>query len=172
MSAWDNAESIAEVVALIEEYGWFGQHVLPDTPLGKVRFSYSIGFTAMNHPEIVITGLPHRVAHSFINFIGAEIRKGKKFVSGSWTDEFTEGGRVCFIRAEDTSGLGGVDAVYGEIDAVQMIWPDSAGRLPWHEGYNNPASTQPFLGPLPRTWVAAPWMRDQRPEIRLAERHT
>jgi hypothetical protein len=42
-----------------------------------------------------------------------------------------------------------VRQVYGTFSAVQMVWPDSAGRFPWDAGYTNPPDAQPLLGPLP-----------------------
>jgi hypothetical protein len=56
---------------------------------------------------------------------------------------------VFFLAVDETSGLTGVEQAYGEIRSLKMVWPDSAGRLPWLAGYNNPLQAQPLLGPRP-----------------------
>ncbi len=67
---------------------------------------------------------------------------------GQRTEELTvPGAPVVFIAVENTARLTAVQQVYGRVEAVQMVWPDSTGRLPWDEGYRNPPDTQPLLGP-------------------------
>lgn len=110
-------------------------------------FSYTVGLTAVNHPEVVVTGLPFDAAQSFLNLVGAEVQKERRFMPGAVTSVFTSpNSPVIFIRADDTGGLTAVRQVYGQVEAVQMIWPDSAGRLPWMAGYNNAPEAQPLLG--------------------------
>lgn len=56
---------------------------------------------------------------------------------------------MVFLSVENTAGLTAVEQIYGTIDAIQMVWPDSAGNLPWTAGYRNPPDAQPLLGPAP-----------------------
>ena len=44
------------------------------------------------------------------------------------------------------SGLTAVQGLYGDVRAVQVVWTDSRGRLPWEAGYANPRGSQPLLG--------------------------
>ena len=53
---------------------------------------------------------------------------------------------VVFVHAADTDRLTAVAQVYGRVDALQMVWPDSTGRLPWETGYRNGPDVQPLLG--------------------------
>jgi hypothetical protein len=99
---------------------------------------------------VVITGLPFSHAQTFLNTIGADVGDGKRFDPGLVTEDLTgPGAPVLFLAADDTSGLTAVEQVYGTVRAVQMVWPDSTGRLPWVEGYNNPPEAQPLLGARP-----------------------
>ena len=141
---------LARLRALIDEHGWAVRHVGAGTEPGEAVFSYTIGLTAFGHPEAIVTGLPFEHAQIFLNNIGFEVRGGKRFRPGDTTEDFTEPGEpVAFLAVEDTSGLTAVVEVYGSVTALQMVWPDSAGHLPWEEGYANTAEAQPLLGPAP-----------------------
>ena len=39
--------------------------------------------------------------------------------------------------------------LYPDVEALQVIWPDSLGHLPWELGYRNRLDAQPLLGVLP-----------------------
>ena len=149
MSAVDNPV-LADLRRLILEHGWAVRHVGAGTEPYGVAFSYTVGLTAMNHPEVIATGLPFDHAQIYLNNIGADVRDGKRFSPGSTTEELTgPGAPVYFIEVLDTSGLTAVEQVYGAVRAVQIVWPDSAGHLPWVEGYGNPTEAQPLLGLTP-----------------------
>lgn len=133
---------------MIEEFGWAVRHVGAGDA-GEAAFSYTVGLTAMSHPEIVVTGLPFQSAHAFLNDIGRRVSAGEHFAPGLSTEELTgPDAPVVFIRADDVSGLTAVERVYGAVDALQMVWPDSTGQLPWAEGWRNPPGAQPLLGVL------------------------
>jgi hypothetical protein len=141
---------LAELLELIRRHGWAVRHVGAGSEPGQAAFSYTVGLTAMGHPEVVVTGLPFNHAQTFLNYIGADIRDGKQFLAGMLTEDLTEPGTpVAFLGVDDSSGLTAVEQVYGRVDAVQMVWPDSDGHLPWAAGYKNPPNAQPLLGPLP-----------------------
>lgn len=76
-----------------------------------------------------------------------------RYEHGTITGEFTDDDApIAFIRADDTERLTAVEQIYGRVSALQMIWPDSIGQLPWQDGYRNPSGAQPLLGPLPDEW--------------------
>jgi hypothetical protein len=52
------------------------------------------------------------------------------------------------IAVVDKTDLTAVDAIYGNVPALQIVWTDSGGRLPWEPGYANPAGSQRLLGLL------------------------
>src|SRR5438445_2793259 len=97
---------LAELHRLIDEHGWAVRHVGAGTEPGQAAFSYTVGLTAMGHPEVIVTGLPFDHAHTFLNNIGADVRGGKQFRPGLATEDLTGPGLfVVFIAVEDTSGL-------------------------------------------------------------------
>ena len=51
------------------------------------------------------------------------------------------------VSALDKTNLTAVDDIYGDVPALQIVWTDSAGRLPSEAGYANPPGSQPVLGP-------------------------
>lgn len=139
---------LAQPRALIDEHGWAVRNVGAGEEPDHAPFSYTIGLTAMGHPEVIVTGLPFEHAQIFLNNIGFDVRDGKQFRPGDTTEDLTEPGKpVAFIAVANTTDLTAVVQVYGSVTAVQMVWPDSLGRLPWVEGYPNPPEAQPLLGP-------------------------
>jgi hypothetical protein len=144
------ARVLADLRGLIDEHGWAVRNVGAGDTAADVGFSYTIGLAGFGHPEVIVMGMPHESAHEFLNLIGDEVRRGSRYQHGTVTGEFTDDDApVVFIRVEDIGRLTAVDEVYGRVDALQMIWPDSTGRLPWQDGHRNPPGTQPLLGPLP-----------------------
>lgn len=143
-------EVFEELLRIIDEYGWAVRHVGAGDEPGEAAFSYTVGLTAIHHPEVVITGMPFAPAQEFLNNIGADVRNGKRYEPGTVTEELTgPGAPVVFLDVVQDEQLVAVRQVYGHCSAVQMVWPDSAGHLPWVPGYNNPADAQPLLGPRP-----------------------
>jgi hypothetical protein len=145
----------AELMGLIEEHGWAVHNVMAGPEEGDdVESSYTVGLTALRHPEVIILGMPAEHASAFLNLIGDEVRRGGRFGHGTVTGQFTsEDAPVVFIRAEVIERLTAVTEVYGRVDALQMVWPDSTGRLPWQDGYRNPPESQPLLaGTPPGEW--------------------
>lgn len=141
---------VAELFRLIAEYGWAVRHVGADRESGAAPFSYTVGLTALGHPEVVITGMPFAHAQTFLNNIGNDVRSGVRFDPGLVTEDLTgPGAPVTFLAVQDTRGLTAVEQVYEQVQAVQMVWPDSVGRLPWQEAYNNSPDAQPLLGDRP-----------------------
>lgn len=141
----------ADLDALIREHGWAVRHVSGSTHEGP--FSYTVGLTAFGLPEIVTTGMPFESSHQFLNLVAQEMRDGYALSHGTRSTRFTDSGDVSFIRVEDARGLTAVRGRYGEVVALQMLWPDSTGAYPWDVGYRNPPDAQPLLGQLPDTFT-------------------
>lgn len=141
---------LAQLLGLIDRHGWAVRHVGAGTAPGEAAFSYTVGLTAIGHPELITTGLPFEHSQTFLNNIASDVRAGRRFLPGDSTEDYTDrGAPIVFIAVEDTSGLTAVEQVYGTVAALQMVWPDSLGHLPWMPGYRNPLEAQPLLGPAP-----------------------
>lgn len=138
-------DPLDELRQLIAEHGWAVRHVVSGDP--AQCFSYTVGLTAHLHPEVVMTGLPHQVAHAFLNLAGqVVVREHGHFAPGEETTALADGMSFPVIAVTDTAGLTAVAELYGDVRAVQIVWTDSRGRLPWDEDYANPPGSQPLLG--------------------------
>jgi hypothetical protein len=138
-------DPLDELRQLIAEHGWAVRHVVDPNPARCL--SYTVGLTAHLHPEVVMTGLPHAVAHTFLNIAGrVVVREHGHFAPGEETTELAEGPAFPVIAVTDTSGLTAVESLYGDVRAVQLVWTDSRGNLPWDAAYANPPGSQPLLG--------------------------
>ncbi len=139
-------DPVARMRAIVDEYGWGVQHVLPDAQQsGEASFSYTIGLTARGWAELIITGLPPGVAEQFIRNAVDEQQENGPFRAGDRSQELTESGSVVFTRAVDVRGMTATAAIVGSFTALQMVWPDSQGHLPWDADHRNPRSAQPLL---------------------------
>ena len=131
----------------IETYGWAVRNV-SDADAAKC-LSYTVGLSAHAHPEVVMTGLPPEVGTAFLNIVGEiVVREGGRFVAGEATTELSDGPAMPVLGVVDKSDLTAVDALYGDVPALQIVWTDTAGRLPWEFGYANPPGSQRLLGPV------------------------
>jgi hypothetical protein len=152
--------AIAELKAMIAQYGVAVRHVFPAHGQDRMDYAYTVGLTAVGHPEIVTEGLPQESAHAFLNAVADDVHQGRTFPAGTIRTDLTgEPAPVAFLSVEDTEGLDAISDVYPDLEtiqAVQLIWPDSAGRLPWQRGHANPLNQQRLRGPVPAEMLALP----------------
>jgi hypothetical protein len=133
--------------AKIDTYGWAVRNV-SDADASKC-VSYTVGLAAHDHPEVVMTGLPPEVGTAFLNIVGEiVVREGGRFAAGEATTELADGPAMPVIEVLDKSELTAVDAIYGDVPALQIVWTDSRGCLPWEPSCANPPGSQPLLGSL------------------------
>ncbi|TAJ49911.1 MAG: DUF4262 domain-containing protein [Herbiconiux sp.] len=138
---------------LVERYGWAVRHVLAGRMPSEPPFSYTIGLSSRPHPELVIVGLPPDVAKAFLDIAVAMIDDGRTFVPGEMAHGLAGDDRpLAVIRVDDAHELSAVEEIYGSVNALQLVWPDSSGRFPWVVGYANAAEVQPLLGSIPGAW--------------------
>lgn len=145
------ARVLADLLRLIDEHGWAVRSVMGGPEEGDdVEFAYTVGLSGLRHPEVIILGMPSEHALTFLNMIGDEVWRGGRFEHGTVTGQFTsDSAPVVFLHAQATDRLTAVAEVFGRVEALQMVWPDTTGRLPWQNGYRNPPEAQPLLGPAP-----------------------
>ena len=131
----------------IESYGWAVRNVSDADPAKCL--SYTVGLTAHGHPEVVMTGLPPEVGTAFLNIVGEiVVREGGHLTAGEATTQLADGPAMPVITVSDTSELTAVETIYGDVLALQIVWTDSGGRLPWEPGYTNPPGSQRLLGSI------------------------
>ena len=145
----DDAQVLRDLRRVIDRFGWAVLHGGGGGP-GDPRYSHTAGLTALGHPEVIVVGLPFEAGEKYLNLVGEAVRAGARFGPGIATTALTDADSpVVFLRVEDTTRLAVVEEFYGSVDALQLIWPDSTGTLPWEEGHRNPSTAQPLLGPRP-----------------------
>ena len=138
-----------KLVADVKEYGWHVVKILEkdETP----GWAFSVGlYKNFNHPEIVVFGLNDEVAHFLINAIGDEVRAGKRFADGLYSDLIDT--YSCTFKPVHPvwyhDFLGYANWFYGgqNYPALQCIWPDKSRRFPWEPEFNpNWVWAQPLL---------------------------
>lgn len=145
----DASQVLADLRRVVDRFGWAVLHGGGTSPADP-RYSYTVGLSAWQHPEVVVVGLPFPAGEKYLNLVGEAVRAGARFGPGVSTTALTDpDSPVVFLTVEDTTRLSVAEQFSGSVDALQLIWPDSTGLLPWQEGHRNPPGAQPLLGPRP-----------------------
>jgi hypothetical protein len=139
----------------IDTVGWHNVHVAEEN--GKSGFSFSVGhFHNMDHPEILVIGLPEEVSHQLLNIAAVKIVGAKeKLEPYKEYSDLTESLSIAFVPVDFShyaEYLGYAGWYYGSMPkpfpTIQMVWPDRSGLFPWDEGYDvGYLAIQPVLGP-------------------------
>lgn len=113
----------------------------------EAEFCYSVGLTEHGLPELIVMGLDSDPATRLVRVWGdylldeRVVLAGERLTSGPW---HTEAVRVAFPREHLLSA----DALYGDrVQALQLVWADNTGRMPWDPGHDPGPAGQPLLGP-------------------------
>lgn len=137
----------------ITQIGWHHVHVQAEgrTP----AYAFSLGLYAnYGHPEIIVFGLSPHVAQQLLNIIAAGVVGAKsEYETFKPYENIARGTRIAFIPVakkfiSEYFGYGRwfYQSTQGEFPALQMVWPDRQGRLPWEESYDAAFSEiQPLL---------------------------
>lgn len=118
----------------IEKHGWAGIGVFPDEGSeNEYPFTYTVGFTGLDHPEVIVGGLPPSLAHSLLWTVYEKIVSGQTFEDGDESDEIIENFTVRFKSLPpDGCPANAARAYYEreELPVLQMVWPDAEGFFP------------------------------------------
>lgn len=97
-------------------------------------FSYSIGRSVRDRPELLITGSLPPVMHQYIVNRVAELDDATPFSGGEELEEVLDGYPVRLVKVRDLeeAEMYGVTNNFGTDDtwALQILWPDEEGRFP------------------------------------------
>ena len=137
----------------IERVGWHVLKIMGDESGPEYCFSVGLYYT-FGHPEILVMGLSHPVAHRFINLAAAHIATGRVFRAQERTDDLAEGFECSFVPvsvAHYERYLGYGIWFYRQLKqpfpVLQLVWPDKQGRFPWESDYDERfQKLQPLLG--------------------------
>jgi uncharacterized protein DUF4262 len=154
---WPEPESPPDekLISNVREYGCHIIRVFA-TESGPA-FAYSVGmYLNYGQPEVIVFGLSVEHAHVILNDICRHAARGERFVAGDRTDQFLQGFDVCFTEVPlevYPEYLGFALWFYRSLSepfpAVQLVWPDRAGKFPWELGYDHGFDRlQPLLSPI------------------------
>ncbi len=136
----------------IEEYGCHILHIMeePDSP----SITYSIGIDkTSNHPEVIIIGLQHEVAHVMIDDYNNRILAGEAFIPNRFYSDFLEGFEVTFKEVEKKHyykylRLGRRLYQGNDFKVLQLIYPSTSGQWPWDDDL-----PEDYIWHLPRLYA-------------------
>ncbi|MFF0813583.1 DUF4262 domain-containing protein [Rhodococcus sp. NPDC003318] len=136
-----------EMRRTIAQHGWLLQYVASAIDEQGVHpaFCYSVGLTAIGRPELVVTGRCAEESAMLLNELGSWMRCGHDLEPG---DRYSVAGLdVTLVAARDCESwlLRAVDLYGRHVRALQVVWADCRGLLPW-EGSSDSTIVQPLLG--------------------------
>lgn len=134
------------------EYGFMVVHSGCDHPRHG-GYSYTVGLTALDHPELLMAGLDCDSRHYLLNELAVQVRAGRRYRPGD-TGSVDMSYDVTLVGPVDADGdfmypISAVRGIFPDAGpALQAVFPDGRHRLPWQEGYDMDVD-QPLLGPVP-----------------------
>jgi hypothetical protein len=128
-----------KLLADIDQYGWHVVVIEKDDE--GPGFAYSVGLGhSLGHPEFMVIGLAIDVMLAIVNTAGELVRGGKNFKhlddSGDVLDSFNVAFRqVDKCHYHEYFGFARWYYKGDEFAVLQIVWPNSQHRYPWHAGY-------------------------------------
>ncbi|MGY2134866.1 DUF4262 domain-containing protein [Hymenobacter sp. HD11105] len=139
-----------ELVENIQQHRWLVFNILGDGD-ALPPFSYTVGlFASFGHPEVILSGLDHDLAHALLNDIGEDAANGiRRQADVLYDDVF--GGSPCLFKTVLPAHY---DAYFGralvfyqgaDFPVLQCVWPDAQMRFPGQGGYAYTSANQELL---------------------------
>jgi hypothetical protein len=146
-----------KVVDDVAKFGWHCVNILAEGDLGP--YSFTIGLQqSYGHSELIIFGLPSKVAHEVLNIAIKAIQNGAPIDLSSPTDQLLEGYPCLFVKVPESEyyeHVGFCRWYYqgNNFTLHQIVWPTRDGHFPWHPSVSESfRANQPVLGhPSPGT---------------------
>lgn len=141
-----------KVLSDIERTGWSDIAVFDPTN-EIVPFNYTVGLGTLGHPELIIMGMrPDQLHMVLVGAVRLIQDEGERFTANTYSTEVLEGLRVAFLEVLEPLAepypMNMVAHLRGEFTALQMVWPDTNDRFPWHEDFEEKFEwRQKLLGP-------------------------
>ena len=126
----------------VRRFGWQSTHVGADPDTGMPAFTYSIGFWAsQGQPEVLVFDFPAGLAHDVMGTIHRRRAAGDTLPTGRPIPGILSGEEVCLLPVDPDQAeahLRSCHWFYREaaFPALQLVWPDPAGRFPWEDGFD------------------------------------
>lgn len=131
-----------EIAEIVRQHGWFAAEINDADP----PFAYTIGLIhTCNHPEFIVFGIDADNSYALYKGLFRDTKEGKSFAEpGIYTVEL--GGdqhRIGIRRVHRTQhplylgfAMGFLTNIgrIGELEALQVFWPDQDGKFPFEAG--------------------------------------
>jgi hypothetical protein len=141
----------AEVAATIAAHGW-ALHAI-DGEADVPGFVHTIGLSAFDeHPELLVIGLRSGAAAALLDVLGEQVRAGDRLRDRRQCTDFPGWPRIALLEVDpDASAalLTSANRRYQPPDgppvrALQVVWCDPTGAMPWEPGWVLPRHGQPL----------------------------
>ncbi|MFC0531342.1 DUF4262 domain-containing protein [Phytohabitans kaempferiae] len=146
---------LAKYSHIVDRRGWAVVHCAPtiNEPRNHV-FAYTVGLTAHDRPEILITGLPPHISQGLLDELAARVYdRNARFVHAQRITDLLIDYHAIIIDGHPAEDLRPhvANAIYGpnQVRLQQVVWPDPHGRFPWQDGYPHAKAQQPLLNHPP-----------------------
>jgi hypothetical protein len=120
---------------------------------GRPGYAYTAGLQhTYGHPELIVFGLGEEVAGDLLEALVEAIAGGARFAAGQRCDGFLRGYPIGFRAVHPSRFERFLPAAVwafpdGDRTALQVVWPDQQGRMPWDAGVREVfRACQPLLG--------------------------
>lgn len=131
----------SQIAESIAKNGWHAIAVAPSA--ADPGFVYTIGLCSeMSHPEIIVCGLQSRHAYELLKRLIARIRSGAHYAPDQIVSDLLEDHRFAFRRVDPGQHVIRLGYAMGNyrrlgnpflLSALQMLWADDNGRLPFED---------------------------------------
>jgi hypothetical protein len=149
--AWLDQED-AHLAQVIRAHRFAVQFVGPGDETDEPPFGYTIGLFGLGHPELVVVGVGHDIAHGMLGRVARIVVGGRNLVPGEVLHD--DGGRA-LLTVEVLPNPEGIifsaNRFYERPDefsvpAFMLTWADADGFFPWDPRYAYPREVQPRPG--------------------------
>ncbi len=139
----DELRRLAEIREDVSAFGWSGMSV--GAREGCPAFEYTVGLTRIGHPELVVFGLSPGTRHGLLSKFVRCVESGSRFREGDRCSDVVPGSAfaVCQVHERHFADHVGyamwyhrAEALPGELEVLQIVWPDEAGLFPWEPGFD------------------------------------
>jgi hypothetical protein len=142
-STWnDYLEHLRE---LLERHCWIVQGVQRERH--RPPYAYTVGLTAHDRPELIVTGMPYDRAVQLLNSVAEHVLHAEAPRPGE-VIPLRRGPVIEIVRvAEPSVHLAVAAALSGPaFSALQLVYADDRGHWPWGVGFRGGHGGQPVLG--------------------------
>ncbi|ACL60526.1 DUF4262 domain-containing protein [Methylobacterium nodulans] len=155
----------------IEQSGFImiNTHHSSRDPIMDTSFRYTVGFTELGLPELLIVGQTRKLARHMLEHLLKDHKSGKRPINPIDGFRTVAGGHVCMLRqlpkskANNTVVFQARDYYRRHVGVLQVVLPDSRGRYPWDIRFDGFDVSQVGIQESVVNWLTEGPPREQAP---------